>query len=302
MASSTGISISGSSSLSDGQKIMVASARDAFEAAAPDPDLIGSERMPQGFKTWNVLTYERLVDASALTEGVDLAQSQQLVVASANIEPSEHGIIATVSNRLIRRQGDKNIISGVGVMIANSLRRRQAKDVVALYDGFTASTPGTGTGLDIIHFRGSVAQLMTDEQNSDGSSAYGPAQPPWHASLHAEQISDIIMEITDTAPRGTTTGFTEDLLQRWWKGSDRLYGVQIFHSGVILADGSNDAKGGLFSRTALHMVMANEADATEEIDNSLRAREYGIFQEWGEVEIADPHGIEIYSDVTATVS
>ncbi len=302
MASATGISISSSSSLTDGQAIMIAAARDAFEAAAPDPDLIGSERMPTGHKTWNVLTYERLVDASALTEGVDLAQSQQLVVATANIEPSEHGIIATVSNRLIRRQGDKNIISGVGRMIANSLRRRMAKDVVALYDGFTASTPGASLALDITHFRGSVAQLMTDEENADGSSAYGPAQPPWHASLHAEQISDIIVDITDTAPRGTTSGFTDDLLQRWWKGSDRLYGVQAFHSGVILGDVNNDAKGGLFSRSALHMVIANDADATEEIDNSLRAREYGVFQEWGEVEVADPHGIEIFSDVTATVS
>ena len=34
----------------------------------------------------------------------------------------------------------------------------------------------------------------------------------------------------------------------------------------------------------------------------IREREYGVFQEWGEVEVADPHGIEIFSDATATVS
>jgi hypothetical protein len=55
------------------------------------------------------------------------------------------------------------------------------------------------------------------------------------------------------------------------------------------------------SQSALHMVMANNAEMTEEVDNSLRATEYGIFQEWSESEIADPHGVEVYSDTTATV-
>ena len=49
------------------------------------------------------------------------------------------------------------------------------------------------------------------------------------------------------------------------------------------------------------MVVANDADVTEEDDNSLRASEYGIFQEWAEGERADPHGVEVYSNTTATV-
>ena len=40
---------------------------------------------------------------------------------------------------------------------------------------------------------------------------------------------------------------------------------------------------------------------TEEDDNSLRAIEYGCFQEWGEGERADAHGVEVYSDSEATV-
>jgi hypothetical protein len=91
------------------------------------------------------------------------------------------------------------------------------------------------------------------------------------------------------------------MLQRWWKGSDRLYGVQIFHSGNIERDSSDDSKGGLFAKEALAMVMANNADSTEQEDHSLRATEYGIFQEWGEGERADVHGVEVYSDAAATV-
>jgi hypothetical protein len=188
------------------------------------------------------------------------------------------------------------VVGAAGVMIANSLRRIMDKDVIALYDGFSKTTPGASLALDITYFRGSVAYLLTDND-----SAYGPAPLPLRASLHIEQISDIIVDITDTNPRGTTTGFTDDLLQRWWKGNDRLYGVQVFHGGNIARDSAGDSKGAIFNEGALELVMANEADATVEDDNSLRAVEYGIFQEWGEGERADPHGVEIYSDSNSTL-
>ena len=292
----TGISIASTSNLSSGQKILVASAREAYEPAAPDPDLVENHRIPQGHKQWDILTYARMTSASSLTEGVDLSSSQQLVAASLSVTPSEHGVIATLSNRLVRRQGDTNVVSTAGRMLSNSLRRRQALDVISLYDGFSKSSPGAGAALDITTFRGAVAYLLTDND-----SAYGPAPMPLHAALHIEQISDIIAEITDTAPRGTTSGFTDELLQRWWKGSDRLYGVQFFHSGLIERDSGDDSKGALFAKEALAMVMANNADVTEQQDHSLRAVEYGIFQEWGEGERADPHGVEVYSDTIATI-
>jgi hypothetical protein len=288
----TGLNISSTSNMSSGQKILVASAKEAFEPAAPDPDLITNERIPTGHKQWDVLTYARMSNASALSEGVDLSQSEQLVTNSLSITPSEHGIIATVSKRLIRRQGDSNVVSTTGTLLANSLRRKMASDVVTLYDSFNKSTPGSGT-LDVTHFRTAVAYLLTDN-----SSSYGPAPMPLRASLHIEQISDIILDISDS---GTVTGsrpagFGDDMLQRWWKGSDRLYGVQIFHSGVISRSSGNTSKGAIFADDSMILVMADEAEVTEEDDNSLRAIEYGIFQEWGESQRVDVHGVEILSD------
>jgi hypothetical protein len=292
----TGLSLSGTSNLSSGQKIVVAAAKTAFEPAAPDPDLVSNERIGQGEKQWDILTYARLSDANALTEGVDLAQSEQLVTASTSITPSEHGIIATLSNRLVRRQGDTNVVATTGTMIGESLRRRMAKDVIALYDGFSKSIVGASSAIDITTFRGGNAYLMTDND-----SGFGPAQPPFHAVLHIEQISDVIADLSDTAPRGTTSGITDELLQRWWKASDRLYGTQIYHSGNIERDSGDDAKGALKVEDALHLVMANQVEATEQPDHSLRAVEYGVFQEWGEAERADPHIVEVFSDAAATV-
>jgi hypothetical protein len=292
----TGLSISSTSNLSTGQRIVVANAILAFEPAAPDPSLVRMERIPQGHKQWDILTYARFSDANQLNEGVDLAQSEQLVAATVTITPDEKGILAQASKRLVRRQGDTNIVSTLGTMLGNSLRRKMAQDVVALYDGFTKSVVGASNTLDITHFRGSIAYLLTDND-----AAYGPAPLPLDAVLHIEQISDILLDLTDTAPRGTTTGFTDELLQRWWSGRDRLYGINAFHSGIIDRDTASDSKGTIKHKSALAQVMAQDADATEEVDNSLRATEYGIFQEYSEAEIADPHGVEVYSDTTATV-
>ena len=294
----TGLSISNTSNMTTGQKIVVAAAKMAFEPAAPNPDLVDNHRIPQGHKQWDVLTWARLATASALTEGVDLAQSQQLVTNSLSITPAEHGIIATLSKRLVRRQGDADASAAVGKMLASSLRRREDLDVIALYDGFSKSVVGAGSALDITHFRGSVAYLLTDNDSS-----YGPAPLPLHASLHIEQISDIILDISDagTAAGGRPAGFGDEMLQRWWKGSDRLYGVSVFHGGNIERDSGDDSKGALFSKEALVLVHANEADSTQQDDKSLRAIEYGIFQEWGEGERSDAHGVEGYSDTAATV-
>lgn len=293
----TGLSVSSTSNLSSGQKIVVNAAIMAFEPAAPDPDLIRSERIPEGNKQWDILTYARFGNANALTEGVDLAQSEQLVAATVSITPDEKGILAQASKRLVRMQGDANVVGVLGTMLGNSLRRKLATDVVALYDGFSKSVVGASNTLDITHFRGSVAYLLTDND-----AAYGPAPLPLHASLHIEQISDILLDITDPGTVVTSRfGMSADMLQRWWRGSDRLYGVQVFHSGIISRDGASDSKGALFAQSSLAQVMANNMEPTEEVDNSLRATEYGIFQEWSEAEIADPHGVEVYSDSTATV-
>jgi hypothetical protein len=294
----TGISLSGTSNLSTGQRRVIASARIAFEPAAPDPDLVENHRIGQGERIWDLLTYARLSQANALTEGVDVSETQQLVAASLSVTPSEHGIITTLSKRLIRRQGDTDVVDTTGRLLAVSLRIRMANDIIALYDGFSKSVVGASTAMDVTHFRGGVAYLMTDNE-----SAYGPAPPPFVAALHIEQISDIILDISDpgTAAGNRPAGFGDDLLQRWWRGSDRLYGVSVFHSGNISRDGSDDAKGAIMASSALVLVMATSADVTEESDNSLRSIEYGLFQEWSEGEAADPHGIEVYSDASATV-
>ena len=136
---------------------------------------------------------------------------------------------------------------------------------------------------------------------TDNEAAYGPAQMPVHSALHAEQVSDIIADLTDPgAVISSRDGLSAQMLQRWWRGSDRLYGVQVFHSGNIARDGDDDAKGAIFSSMAIRLVMETNAEATEQTDESARITEHGLFQSWGEAEISDVWGAEVLSDAAAT--
>lgn len=291
----TGLTLTSTSNLSTGQKRMVMAAREAFEPAAPDPGLVDQRQLPAGHFQMDLETFHRLDQAQQLTEASDLASAEQLASTALTVEPSEHGILVTLSRRLVRRQGDTEVAGLAGRQMGGSMKRREANDVIALYDGFSQSMCGTGNALDVQDFANSVAYLMTDN-----SENYGPAPMPYHAVLHAEQIRDIIIDISDT---GTVSGarpagFGDEILANWWRGSDRLYSIPIWHSGNISKSGS-DAKGAIKSKGAIVEVEEGGVEAGEDKDLSGRLRELGIFKSWGEAEYADRWGVEIFSDATA---
>ena len=293
----TGITVSTTDDLEAGQAILIKNAVLAFEPAAPDPDLVTQDELPAGHKQRDIITMSRLSQANAATEGVDVSQVEALQTNLLQITPSEHVVIVTISNVALKRQGDQNLEATAGTQMGQSARIRMANDIIALYDGFSKSVGAAGTTLDITHIRGAFAYLRPDN-----NSAYGPAPMPIVADLHIEQISDLVADLSD--PGAVTTsrfGLSAEMLQRWWRGTDRLYGIPILHGGYIARDTNDDAKGAMYARDSMVMVEEGQAEATEEDDNSLRVIEMGLFKSWGETLQIDVHGVEIYSDAEATV-
>jgi hypothetical protein len=293
----TGLTLSTTEGLSNGQAIMIDQARDAFGPASPEPGLIRMKTLPTGHQTFSSNIYARLDTASALTEGTDLSQVQQFVANNIAINPSEHGLLVTHSKRLRRRQGDSDAAATAGRLMGISMRARQALDIHAVWETFSKSIVGAGSPLDITYFRGAIAYLLTDN-----STAYGPAPMPVSSVLHAEGISDIVLDISDPGTAvPNRSGLSAEMLARWWRGSDRVYGTEIFHGGYIVRDSNDDAKGSIFNQDAIVMVEEGEAETTEEDDNSLRVIEMGLFKSWGEGLQIDPHGVEVFHDAAATI-
>ena len=296
MANAQGMTLSTTSNLNSTQKTMIASAKEAFEPSQPEPSLVDNEQLPAGHYQWVGGTYARFQTGHALTEADDLSVVEQLRTNTLTLNPTEHGSLATLHRRLARRQGDSTVVDVASRHLARSVRRRQALDVDALNDGFSKSAGGTTQTLDITELRGVVAYLITDNDDD-----YGPAPMPLHMIAHAEMISDIVLDLTDAgAVTNRADGPYDNVLKNWYRKSDTVYGVSVFHSGVQPRDSSNDSKGAVKHKEALKMVQEGDAEPHVEEDGSARLNEYGLFMSWAEGEQADPHGVEMYFNTSAT--
>ena len=290
----TGLTLSSSSSLSDISNIVIASAISNIEPAGPTNQLVSRYDIPQGAKQVNIPIWGRN-DAAALTEGVDITAPQQLSVTVTSITASEHGIMTFVSDRL-SRQNNEDILSHVGEVQGGALGRLLEDDLTSLFDGFSNSIGSAGSYLTYYHVAGAVSYLKTDNNSSFGMA---PGTP--NGVFHPEQIRAFVQEVTGIQAGGTTgmaaqpipEGITSEVIQNYFRGNERIFGIPIYQSGVLGRDGSGDVKGAVFVPQAIALAMAHEMEAEEERDASLRGTEMVMVGEWGEAEIADPWGVEM---------
>ena len=290
----TGLTLSSSSSLSDISNIVIALAISNIEPAGPTNQLVSRYDIPQGAKQVNIPIWGRN-DAAALTEGVDITAPQQLSVTVTSITASEHGIMTFVSDRL-SRQNNEDILSHVGEVQGGALGRLLEDDLTSLFDGFSNSIGSAGSYLTYYHVAGAVSYLKTDNNSSFGMA---PGTP--NGVFHPEQIRAFVQEVTGIQAGGTTgmaaqpipEGITSEVIQNYFRGNERIFGIPIYQSGVLGRDGSGDVKGAVFVPQAIALAMAHEMEAEEERDASLRGTEMVMVGEWGEAEIADPWGVEM---------
>ena len=290
----TGLTLSSSSSLSDMSKIIIASAIANIEPAGPTNQLVSRYDIPKGAKQVNIPIWGRN-DAAALTEGVDINTPQQLSVTVQSITASEHGIMTFVSDRLTR-QNNEDILSHVGDVQGGALGRLLEDDLIVLFDGFSNSIGSAGSYLTFYHVAGAVSYLKTDN-----NSSYGMAPGTPNGVFHPEQIRAFVQEVTGIQGGGSTgmaaqpipDGITSEVIQNYFRGNEKVFGVPIYQSGVLSRDGSGDTKGAVFVPQAIALAMAHEMEAEQERDASLRGTEVVMVGEWGEAEVADPWGVEM---------
>ena len=292
-----GLSLSGSSSLGDMSKIIVAEAIDNVEPSAPMASLVSRYDIESGAKQINVPIWGRQ-SAVALTEGVDIGVPQQVTATVVSLTATEHGILSFISDRL-QHENNENVLSAVGTMHGRAVGRLLDTDLLTQVDSFSETAPGAGEQATLTTIAGAVAILRTD----DGT--YGPAPSKPNAVLHPEQIRRLAQEVggITAAAAGAAAGATipegpsADVIRSYWRGNDPIFGVPIYEDGNISVIAGNDAKGGVFAREAIALAMEIEIHAEEERDASLRGTEVVTVGTWGENIIVNPWGVEIFSAV-----
>jgi len=293
-----GLTLSGSSSLSNMSLTVVTDAIANVEPAGPTAGLVTRYDLAQGQKQKNIPLWGRLT-AAALTEGVEINAAQQVSVTVRNVTASEHGILTFVS-KVLQRENSEDVLSEIGMMQGLALGRLRESDLVTLFDDVSGlSIPGAGSNLGFIHLAGAVAYMQTDSNDTAFGAAPGGQV---NAVLHPEQIRRLVEDDAGIQAGGSTmaagarpSGPSEEVIKNYWRGQEQRFGVQIWSSGVISRDGSGDAKGCVFVPQAFALCMAQEIEADDDKDIRSRGTDIVTVGVWGEAEIVDTWAVEAYS-------
>lgn len=220
------------------------------------------------------------VTAAALTEGTDMSSST-VSTSSVSITVGEVGAQVVLTD--VAAMGSGNPAEELGTVLGNSIATKIDTDLIALFDGFSTALGGAGTEITVADIFKAAATLRNAK-----------AQGDIFAVVHPFQAYQLKANLTNTFanPNGGTAQNTA--MVNSYVGT--IAGVDIYESSNITVDGSDDAKGAVFSREAMAIAMKRDFQIETQRDASLRAFELNATAVYGVGELDDSYGVEMLFD------
>jgi len=273
---------------------MVAKARSIRENRGVMPQLVSEETLAEGSGTaWREVAYQRLADASTISEGFSYDNDQIITDALLTGTPVEVGVSVVITNR-VRQRIDRKAYAQIGALTGNAIQRKKSKDGITQLDSFSTSLGGGGT-LAIGYIDAATAII---EGNSTEAGV-----PPFYTVVHRFQIRDFVADLAPSGTHPIPAGISAEVIATGRVGTT-IGGTQVFHDSVT-APTSNVFKGGVFSKEAIVLVQGYSLKReTLDGDDMKRKRASGvlIFDEYIYVERADSMGVEMNFDATQPTS
>ena len=243
---------------------------------------------------WNEVSFAALT-AQSVTENTLLDNPQQLSDTLFSITPQMTGIQTFITYRMYDRIS-KESIARIGTLAENAMVRRMDEDGLVVLDGATNSLSGTGTTLVTGVIAAAVSRIR--------GNVTEPAMGTIHAVLHPFQVKDFYDELT--AGVGTYAipeGLTAEALRNGFKGM--INGASVIEDGNITIDATPDAKGGVFAKEAIVLVMSSHPRhfTRVEPDKGGGGESLWLYEDYAYGERAAGNWLyEIYSDATSPTS
>lgn len=242
------------------------------------------------------------VTTYALTEGVDMAQAQEITDTAMVITPAEFGAQVVLSDLMLMTVRD-DFFRVAGRILAESFDRQQDQTLCDDFDNFSVLIGAAGDVANIGHLMSGHAKLK-DNGRTAGTATRGgePAPDP----IHFVQTPTVLKDVAKSAAGGIgdfgATSIVPDLSRASWE-MVTLPGMKI-HADINLSkDASDDVKGGMYSRESMIFVtLGPEADVERERDASLRGWELNFVGRWARGEYNDNWGLEAIFDATIPVT
>jgi hypothetical protein len=264
--------------LDEAQRVIIAKARMTQEFDAPMLSLVEHFTLAKGEKQLTIPKVGQM-EASDLTDGVDMTASADIGMTAEQIDCEEVGLKVIITDKLAR-QLNEDVFAMVGRQVGDAMARKKDKDLLALFD--TLTNLGVGDeALSLTYYAAVATRLQAV-----------PAPLPISCVVHPYQAHPLK---TAQAVSGTypipQAGLSVDVIKQWHVGT--WAGVPCFEDGNLTIT-SSTAKGAMFSKSCLGYLQSL-ADTTErERDASLRATELVIVSDYEAFIIDSTYGFEMY--------
>ena len=248
-------------------------------------NLVGSQAETHSFPLYGTLT------SQALTQGIDLASSQQLTATDSTATTGEHGLMALIADKVLRviqtPNGEADYVQAV---LRNSLGAVATEFDVAVFALLASLDNSVGTtNVDL-----TFAALKAGVDYMAGANA----PRPWIGLLHPTQYKNLTDEtgspfLSAMQAQVQAQQFYSDYYIGRVLGVDWFYNtnVQTMNAGV-------DYAGGIISNRAFGQVWSLAPDSRLQRDESLRGAEHIMVAEWAVTEIEGTMGVCVLSNVS----
>ena len=265
--------------LAAGQIAMVAKARYTYERVAVCTNLFTKMVLGPGEKSKYIPKFASGGAAADLTDGVDMTQETALTITGSTHTTDEAGCKVIITKKL-RNQLKEDAYTAAGKVIGNMMGRKIDSDGVALFSGLDNSIGAASTVLVLGAIAAAIAQLKGQSE---------PVPEPYVAVYHPYSLNGLVDQLT--VPSATLTfpdALSLPMLREYWRGTEKLYGVNIFGDGNITAGSASYVA--IFAPEAFIYLVGWEPENWVEEDKSLRGWEIGIVADYAMVEEDGSYG------------
>lgn len=272
----------------DCQRVVVAKGRFYAEHDAPMAQLVERFTLRKGERSIVVNRYNTMT-AAALTDGVDLIDSEDLTYDTVTLTSSEYGLKVILTDKMIRQHND-DANSVVGKLLGQAMARYRDQQLCALFAGLTTNTIGAaGTDITLGHIGAAYSILEAT-----------PAPKPYVVVVHPYTVKDIWDDLVQhganvNVPWGGTS-IAEDAVRNYIRGREKLTNMPIIADGNLTPDGGDDVVSGCFNREAFALVTQKDWNVERERDASLRGFELVCVADEGFFELVDRYAVQMTFD------
>jgi hypothetical protein len=287
-----GIQTATTGSLDHIQNIIIAQMRYTAEAEAPCWNLCTSFTLGKGEKT---ITSPKVGQAtvSALTDGVDMVDSQDFSITTVDLTCSEVGAKFILTDKMVR-QVTENGWKMAGSLLGDAMARKRDTDVIALFSGLDSAFGADGEPLNLSQAMGCVANMR--RLNAPRPIAFVHA--PTAIAQLSKNAAGIGAITTAQSSPVAMTAYSVEKMRDFWKMT--LDGVPFIEAGNIVVIGATTSGyGAIFSKAALAVVESKAPYTERQRDASLRGEELIIVSDYGCFELDGSYGASCRYEIGA---